>query len=95
MTPRPLEVLLLSKKDCGWCDQAKDLLGRLASEYPLTVATIDIHSSEGQELAERGGILFPPGIFLDGQPVSYGRPSARKLRREIEARLPKTPSPAC
>ncbi len=32
-------------------------------------------------------MLFPPGIFLDGEPFSYGRPSERKLRRELERRL--------
>lgn len=31
--------------------------------------------------------MFPPGIFLDGEPFSYGRPSERKLRRELERRL--------
>jgi len=37
-------------------------------------------------LAARGGVLFPPGIFLDREPFSYGRPSERKLRKEL-ARL--------
>ena len=44
-------------------------------------------SLEGQVLAERSGVLFPPGIFLDGEPFSYGRLSERKLRRELEQRL--------
>ena len=38
-------------------------------------------------LAVHSGLLFPPGIFLDGEPFSYGRPSERRLRREIERRL--------
>jgi len=46
-----------------------------------------VASPEGQALAERGGILFPPGVFLDGAPFSYGRLSERRLRRELRRRL--------
>jgi hypothetical protein len=53
----------------------------------LSITTIDLNSPEGQGIATRGGILFPPGIFLDGKPFSYGRPSERRLRRELERRL--------
>ncbi len=27
--------------------------------------------------------MFPPGLFLDGEPFSYGRPSERKLRKAL------------
>ncbi len=63
------------------------MLDRLAIEYGFSVSTLDLGSPEGQALAVRGGVLFPPGIFLDGEPFSYGRPSERKLRRELERRL--------
>jgi len=79
--------MLLSQPDCTLCDQAKELLARLEREYLLDVQTVQFYSSEGFELAKRGRILFPPGIFLDGQPFSYGGPSERKLRHAIEARL--------
>lgn len=82
-----MEVLLLTQENCGFCAQAKELLDRLSGEYQLSVTTLDLNSPEGQALAMRGGVLFPPGIFIDGEPFSYGRPSERKLRREIERRL--------
>lgn len=82
-----MEVVLLSQQDCALCDQAKELLSRLAAEYPLAVDTVDFFSARGLDLATNGNILFPPGIFLDGQPFSYGRASEGKLRREIESRL--------
>lgn len=81
-----MEVLLLTQENCAFCDQAKAILDRLAAEYPLTIATLDVNSPEGRALALRGGVLFPPGIFLDGEAFSYGRPSERKLRREFERR---------
>lgn len=81
-----MRVLLLTQENCAFCDQAKGILERLAAEYPLTMATLDVNSPEGRTLALRGGVLFPPGIFLDGEAFSYGRPSERKLRRELERR---------
>ncbi len=82
-----MNVLLLTQEHCGFCAQAKEILDRLAVEYELSVSTLDLGSPEGEAMAVRSGILFPPGIFLDGEPFSYGRPSERRLRREIERRL--------
>lgn len=82
--------MILTQERCGFCDQAEAILKRLAGEYPLTVSTRDLGSPEGQALASQGGILFAPGIFVDGEPFSYGRPSERKLRRALERRLERT-----
>jgi glutaredoxin len=82
-----MNVLLLTQEQCGFCTQAKEIMDRLAVEYQLSISMLDLGSPEGEALAVRSGILFPPGIFLDGEPFSYGRPSERKLRREIERRL--------
>lgn len=86
--PRPdrLEVVLLTQDDCAFCEHGKQLLDRLAREFPLSVETRDLASQEGRALAERGGIVFPPGLFVDGEPFSYGRVSERKLRRELRKR---------
>ena len=84
-------MLLLTQENCGFCAQAKEILDRLSGEYQLSVTTLDLNSPEGQALAMRGGVLFPPGIFIDGEPFSYGRPSERKLRCEIERRLSHAP----
>lgn len=81
-----MNVLLLTQEHCAFCDQAKAILDRISAEYGLAVATLDLGSPEGQALAQRAGILFPPGVLLDDEPFSYGRLSERKLRREIEAR---------
>lgn len=82
-----MNILLLTQENCGFCYQAKEILDRLAVEYGLSVSTLDLSSPEGQALAERSGVLFPPGIFIDDDPFSYGRPSEQKLKREIERRL--------
>ena len=80
------EILLLTRDDCAFCHDADEIVRRLAREYDLEVESLDIDSSRGRRHAERGGVWFPPGIFIDGEPFSYGRPSERKLRRELDRR---------
>ncbi|MGH8471519.1 MAG: glutaredoxin family protein, partial [Gammaproteobacteria bacterium] len=74
------EVILLTQENCAFCDKAKEILDRLSGKYQISVRELDLNSSEGQRLAWQGGVMFPPGIFLDGEPFSYGRPSERKLK---------------
>lgn len=82
-----LDVLILTQDNCGFCEDAKMLFGRLSSEFALSVSTLAIDSPEGRALATRGGVLFPPGIFIDAEAFCYGRPSEGKIRREIQRRL--------
>ena len=82
-----LRILLLTQENCGFCDAAKGILDRLSTKYLLSVTSLSLNSPDGQELAAKNGILFPPGIFIDGDAFSYGRPSEGKLQREIERRL--------
>ncbi|HEX8010111.1 MAG TPA: thioredoxin family protein [Casimicrobiaceae bacterium] len=82
-----VSVLILTQANCGYCDAAQTVLERLARRYPLTISTVSLETGEGEELARKGGILLPPGIFFDGEPFCYGRPSEPKLRAEIERRL--------
>ena len=83
---RTIRVTLLTRAQCVFCDSAKAILNRFASEYPLMIELVDFDSPAGDQLALWGGVLFPPGIFLDGEPFSYGRLPERKLRRELERR---------
>jgi hypothetical protein len=85
--PERLEVVLLTQDDCAFCEQGKQVLERLAREFPLAVETRDLASVEGRTLAERGGVMFPPGLFVGGEPFSHGRVSERRLRRELRRRL--------
>lgn len=87
MSRDPVEVTLLTQQQCALCEEAKEMLARLVDEYPIAVVTCDIASPKGQEMAGRGGIMFPPGIFIDGEAFSYGRPSERKLRRALGRRI--------
>ncbi len=83
---KPVEVTLLTQQHCTFCDLAKEILDRVGREYPLRVREIDLTSAEGQRLATSVGVLFAPGVLLDGEAFSYGRLSERKLRRELDRR---------
>ncbi len=82
-----VEITLLTQENCAFCEQAKEVLKRLSNEYPISVRELDLSTPEGQRLAWHGGVMLPPGIFVAGDPFSYGRPSEKKLRRELDRRL--------
>ena len=82
-----MEILLLTREHCAFCERAEQILQRLAAEYGLTVRTMPFDTPEAQAWALQAGVLFPPAIFIDGEPVAYGWPSERALRRAIERRL--------
>lgn len=77
------EIVLLTKADCHFCQQAKEVLVRLEGEYHLSLRTVQLDSFEGRELAERAGAPFPPVVLLDGETFSFGRLSERKLRKRL------------
>lgn len=80
------EITLLTQAECGFCDHAKEVLRRVSADHPLQVCEVDLGSDEGHELALRAGVVFAPGVLLDGQPFSFGRLSERKLRRALASR---------
>lgn len=79
-------ITLLTKPDCDLCEHAKEVLARLAADAAVEVDTVDLGSEQGQQLAERAGMAFPPGVLIDGEPFSYGRLSERKLRKALAKR---------
>jgi glutaredoxin len=79
----PTRVTLLTQADCAFCEQAKEILARLERDHPLAVEEIDLATPAGRALAQRAGVLFAPGLLLDGAPFSYGRLSERRLRRAL------------
>ena len=84
--PKHVHVTLLTVPQCGYSEEAKATLVRLAHEYPLDIDMIALRSPAGDRLALQGGVLFPPGLFLDDEPFSYGRVSERALQQELARR---------
>lgn len=90
---RPAEITLLTQPACAFCDLAKVILSRVGRDHPLRVTEVDLASEEGRDLAQRAGVMFAPGVLIDGEPFSHGRVSERKLRRTLSKRSPSTTRP--
>ena len=91
MTGRPTAtVTLLTQADCHLCEHAKDVLRRVRQDPTLQVQLVvnetDLGSLDGRRLAADAGVVFAPGILLDGAPFAHGRLSERKLRRALTRR---------
>jgi len=80
------DVTLLTQADCTLCGHAKAVLARVGADHRITVAEVDLASEHGRELALAAGVMFAPGVLLDGKPFSYGRLSERKLRKALTTR---------
>jgi glutaredoxin len=88
----PIQITLLSQSSCGFCDHAKEVLSRVGADYPLRITEIDLAGEEGQRLAARAGVLFAPGVLVDGEFFSFGRISERRLRRTLDQRRQDRPA---
>jgi hypothetical protein len=78
------EITLLTQQDCALCEHAKRVLARVAADHPITVTEIDLRTGQGAALALDAGVMFAPGVLLDGRPFSYGRLSERRLRKTLK-----------
>lgn len=85
MNTAPTHVTLLTQEACSLCDHAKEVLARIGADHPLEVEEISLTSERGQALAMRAGVLFAPGVLLDGDPFAFGRLSERRLRKHLRA----------
>jgi Glutaredoxin-like domain (DUF836) len=83
-------ITLLTQADCALCEHAKGVLARVGADHLIEVTEIDLASEHGRSLAGGAGVLFAPGVLIDGHPFGYGRLSERRLRRALD-RLPARP----
>jgi glutaredoxin len=88
----PVPIVVLTQPACGLCDFAKSILARLGEHYRLSVTEISLDTEAGRRLAAQAGMMFAPGVLVDGQPFSYGRLSERKLRRLLDRRTTSSPA---
>jgi len=82
-----IDIVVLSQPDCHFCDEAQAILARLTPSYPISIRQIALDSDQGRDLAARHGVMFAPGIVMNGRLVSYGRLSERRLRRHLDRHL--------
>ena len=78
-------VTLLTSADCLMCEHAKQVLLDVGRDHPLVVEEIGLDTDRGRSLAAEHGVMFAPGVLLDGRAFAYGRLSERKLRKALAA----------
>lgn len=83
----PVEVTLLTQRHCALCDHAKDVLARVGQQYRLHVTEASLDSEDGRRLAAYAGVVFAPGVLIEGRLFSFGRLSERRLRRDLDLRI--------
>ena len=79
-------LLLVSADGCHFCEHAHEVIGRVATDFPVTLSELDWESPDGQALVLGDGALFPPALYLDGRLFGYGRISEGRLRKALAER---------
>ena len=87
-----IEVTLLTQADCRFCEIAVAVLARVTEDHPMTVRHVGLDTEDGRALAARHGVVFAPGVLVDGEMFSYGRLSERRLRRHLAGRDARPPA---
>lgn len=64
-----MKVVLYSKKDCGLCEKAKQVLKEVQCEYSFQIEEIDIY--EDNDLLEKYHLMIPV-VEIGGKQVEYG-----------------------
>ncbi len=78
-------VTLLTSSDCQLCRHAKQVLADVGRDHALDIEEVDLDTERGRTLAAEHGVMFAPGVLLDGRAFAYGRLSERKLRKALAA----------
>lgn len=78
----PVAVVVYTRRGCGLCDEAIDLLERYGRRTPLEITKVDIEASA--ELTEKHGERIPV-VEIDGKERFFGRIDEVLLRRILFA----------
>ncbi len=82
MTIKKHKVTLYGKKECCLCDEAMEILQKVALSVPFDLEKIDI--SDNQELLAEFGLKIPV-IFVDGVQAFKYRVNEARLRALLHA----------
>ena len=84
-----ITLTLLTKHDCAWCSDGREILDQLSHEFPLQIEEVNLESEQGRHLASEYHLMFAPGLIANDRLIAHGRMSKRALRRNL-SRLAET-----
>ncbi|MGL4173062.1 MAG: glutaredoxin family protein [Actinomycetota bacterium] len=79
--PAP-RIVLLTRAGCHLCEQARDVVSRVAQEVGVTWREDDVDASG--ELQEKYG-EFVPVVFIDGEQHDFWRINEVRLQKALSA----------
>jgi len=65
-----IKLTLFTKENCGLCEEAKEAIRSVQSDYEIEVNEIDIYSDDA--LLEEYQLMIPV-IQMNGETVAYGK----------------------
>jgi glutaredoxin len=75
------DLVLYTRKDCGLCEEMKQVIGQLATQLPLNVQELDIDSSA--ELQKQFGNEVPV-LFINGRKTFKYRVTTKELEKTLK-----------
>ena len=75
------DLVLYKRKDCGLCEEMKQVIGQLAIRFPMNVQERDIDSSA--ELQKRFGNEVPV-LFINGRKTFKYRMTTKELEKALK-----------
>ncbi|MCJ7840238.1 glutaredoxin family protein [Lederbergia sp. NSJ-179] len=79
-----MDIIFYTRKQCGLCLDAKNILLLLQHEYPIHIIERDIDTNE--EWTEKYGLMIPV-IEMDGEILQYGSIDLLQLEEKIKFEL--------
>ncbi len=73
-------VKLYTRKKCHLCENAKEILEELQSEFNFDIAEVDIDTDD--RLTELYGIMIPV-VEIEGSAVQYGQIDKNTIRKRL------------
>lgn len=78
------KVQFVSSDTCAHCMMAWEALQKIKKDMPdLELEKIDLLKPEGQEMAQKYGIMASPGIIIDGKLAFQGGATEEQLREAL------------
>ena len=77
------KVLILDTPGCPSCIQAEKIIKRIKEEnnFDYKIEVIDV--TKKPEILQKYQIMAAPGIIIDGELFSVGKPNEDKLRQAL------------
>ena len=81
-----IKIQELSTQRCSHCKEARKILEQeIKSQFPnVEMEFVDMTTDQGQKMVQQYGIMFSPGIIVNGELFSMGGLDKDKLIEKIK-----------